>query len=434
MRCLLPVLFFIIQAGYGQTINDCKLRFDKYLNLKGSLDDQVKFESNAFYILNAKKEKEFAVYSNEVQVLAEFFENSSVNEQMKLYKMKGCNKLTKKQLDSLVITMNSDSKLPPVRNGAKPLQGIRIAIDPGHFSSNYEDSKVEGKYVKLINERTRKRDTITLVEGQLTYLTAQVLKSMLEEQGAKVYLSRNKENTTSFNQTYADWYKYRRNKVLDSLKAKNELNEDKYKILKQFPKEKLFWAFFRDYELMERAKKINSFYPHACVIIHYNVDDKNSPWTSSSPRNNSMCFIGGAFGTRDLEKPINRLHFLRLLLGKQLHQSEVMGKFAMNSFEKNLKITRAKQSDTDYLMKHTINTSSQGLFCRNLILTRCINSPLIYGESLYQDNNKECMMLNACNYYDYGVKTSERVAQVAKSYYEAIMNYFNDPEIKISGR
>ena len=83
---------------------------------------------------------------------------------------------------------------------------------------------------------------------------------------------------------------------------------------------------------MERAKKINSFYPHVSVIIHYNVDDKNSPWTTASQRNNSMCFIGGAFGSKDLVKPSNKLHFLRLLLGKQLDQSEAIGRLTMNSF------------------------------------------------------------------------------------------------------
>ncbi len=433
MRYLLPIALFITQTVSAQTIADCKARFEKYLNLKGALTDQIIFESNAFYILNDKNEKEFAVYTNELPVISEFFENSTVKEQLKLYKLKRCNKLSKKQLDSLVMTMNSDSKLPK-QNSNKPLQNIRIAIDPGHFSSNYEDSRVEGKYVKLVNEKSRKKDTITLVEGQLTFLTAQVLRNMLEEQGAKVIMSRTKENITAFNQTYADWYKYRRNKVLDSLKQKKELDEDKYKILKQFPKEKLFWAFFRDYELMERAKKINTFYPHVSVIIHYNVDDKNSPWTKASQRNNSMCFIGGAFGVKDLMKPANKLHFLRLLLGKQLQQSETIGRLTMNSFEKNLKITPAKQSDTDYLMKNTLNTNCQGLFCRNLILTRCINSPLVYGESLYQDNVKESSMLNSSNYNDYGVKTSERVYLVAKSYYEAIVNYFKDPEIKISGK
>jgi N-acetylmuramoyl-L-alanine amidase len=384
MRYLVIIALFIAQDLYAQTISDCKSRFEKYLNLKGALSDKVIFEADVFYILNDKKEKEFAVYGNELPVIADFFENSSITEQTKLYKLKGTHKLTKKQLDSLLITMNSDSKLP-ARNPSKPLQGIRIAIDPGHFSSNYQDSKVEGKFVKLVNEKARKKDTITLVEGQLTFLTAQVLGKMLEEQGAKVIMSRTKENTTSFNQTYADWYTNRRNKVLDSLRQKKELDEDRYKLLKQFPKEKLFWTFFRDYELMERAKKINSFYPHLCVIIHYNVDDKNSPWTKSTLRNNSMCFIGA----KDLAKPANKLHFLRLLLGDQIQQSEVLGHYTMNSFEKNLKITRAKQSDTDYLMKHTLNTNSEGLFCRNLILTRCINAPLVYGESLYQDNNKE---------------------------------------------
>lgn len=433
MRYLIPIVLFIVQTGMAQTITDCKLRFDKYLNLKGALSDRVQFESNAFYILNEKKEKEFAVYANETKVLADFFENSSLTEQSKLYKLKGLNKLSKKQLDSLVITMNDDSKLPKP-NSSKPLQNIRIAIDPGHFSSNYEDSKVEGKYVKLVNEKSRKKDTITLVEGQLTFLTAQVLKNMLEEQGAKVILSRNKENMTAFNQTYNDWYKYRRNKVLDSLKQKNELDNDKYKILKQFPKEKLFWAFFRDYELLERAKKMNSYYPHLSVIIHYNVDDKNSPWTTASHRNNSMCFISGAFGTKDLAKPANKLHFLRLLLGKQVQQSETISRLTINSFERNLKVTKAKQTDTDYLMHNTLSTNCQGVFCRNLILTRYINSPLVYGESLYQDNAKECTMLNVCNYNDYGVKTSERVYLVAKSYYEAITNYFKEPEIKISGK
>ncbi|MBP7809638.1 MAG: N-acetylmuramoyl-L-alanine amidase [Bacteroidia bacterium] len=433
MRYLIPIVLFIAQTGMAQTIADCKHRFDKYLNLKGALSDHVQFESNAFYILNEKKEKEFAVYANETKVLADFFENSSLTEQSKLYKLKGVNKLSKKQLDSLVMTMNDDSKLPK-SNSSKPLQNIRIAIDPGHFSSNYEDSKVEGKYVKLVNEKSRKKDTITLVEGQLTFLTAQVLKNMLEEQGAKVILSRNKENMTAFNQTYNDWYKYRRNKVLDSLKQKKELNDDKYKILKQFPKEKLFWAFFRDYELLERAKKMNSYYPHLSVIIHYNVDDKNSPWTTASQRNNSMCFISGAFGTKDLAKPANKLHFLRLLLGKQVQQSETISRLTMNSFEKNLKVTKAKQTDTDYLMHNTLSTNCQGVFCRNLILTRYINSPLVYGESLYQDNAKECNMLSVCNYNDYGVKTSERVYLVAKSYYEAIVNYFKEPEIKISGK
>ena len=98
---------FIAQTGLSQSIADCKVRFDKYLNLKGALDDRVKFESNAFYILNEKNEKEFAVYANELSVLAEFFENSSVKEQEKLYKLKGCNKLNKKQLDKDELSLSS---------------------------------------------------------------------------------------------------------------------------------------------------------------------------------------------------------------------------------------------------------------------------------------------------------------------------------------
>ncbi|HRD37605.1 MAG TPA: hypothetical protein PLC65_03145, partial [Bacteroidia bacterium] len=193
-----------------------------------------------------------------------------------------------------------------------------------------------------------------------------------------------------------------------------------------------FWDFFRDYELVERSRKINNFYPHLSVIIHYNVDDKNAPWTKTTHRNTSMCFIPGGFNPADLKKTVNKLHFVRLLVSDQIKKSELIGKHTIHAFQKNLKISTAKQMDTDYLMKNSLVSEGEGVFCRNLILTRYINSPLVYGESLYQDNTIECTLLNNCNYESYNVAVPQRVYQVSKAYYEAILNYFKDPLLKTS--
>jgi N-acetylmuramoyl-L-alanine amidase len=404
----------------SQSVSECKERFSKYLSLKGALSGNVIFESNAIYILNESGEKEFSVYQDEIPVLADFFQNSTHQSQLRLYKQKGLKHFTKKQLDSLYLSADDDAKLPPKR-GSKPLQGIRIALDPGHFSSNITDSKVEGKFLNFVKDES---DTIKLVEGQLTFLTAQILKAMLEEQGAKVYLSRTAPNTTAFNLTYVQWYNTRRIKVLDSLCRINEIDENKCKALKQMTKEKFFWTFFRDYELMARSQRINSIYPHLSVIIHYNVDEKNSPWKQPSDRNLTMCFIGGGFGPNDLKKIGNRVHFIRLLLGNQIPKSESLGNLTVSAFAKNLQVKKAKITDAQYLTNAGVSTPHDGVFCRNLILTRCINSPLVYGESQFQDNVIECSALNKNNYNAYGVKAPERVYTVARSYYEAVLTYF----------
>lgn len=431
MRLIFGFLLLLTLDVRSQTIEECKERFNKYLNLKGTISKDVIFENDAFFILNANRGKEFGIYSHELKVLSAFFENSNTDEQLALYKFKGTKKLSKAQLDSIWVSMKEEVKVPK-SSGTKSLQGIRIALDPGHFSANYTESKIEGKFVKLVNENSRSKDTITLVEGYLTYLTAELLKRMLEDQGAKVLTTRAQANYTAFNQSYNDWFRFRRFKVLDSLTELKEITPAECINYKKLSKDKLFWYFFRDYELVERARKMNNFYPHLSVIIHYNVDEKNAPWTKATSRNNSMCFIPGGFAPKDLQKTINRLHFVRLMISDQIKKSEMMGTMTINAFQKNLKITTAKQIDADYLMKHSLTSSGDGVFCRNLILTRYINSPLVYGESLYQDNSVECTLLNNCNYDSYGLSVPQRVYQVAKSYYEAILNYFKDPKIRTS--
>jgi hypothetical protein len=49
---------------------------------------------------------------------------------------------------------------------------------------------------------------------------------------------------------------------------------------------------------------------------------------------------------------------------------------------------------------------------------------LVYGECLYQDNIIEMYNLSKQDKTYYGISTNERVYQVAKSYYEAILLYY----------
>jgi len=408
---------------FSQSLPECKQRFDTYLNFKGSLNEVVKFEENTIFLLDSKGNKELAVYAEEIYPLADFFENSDYRQQSQFFKQKGLKKLSSRQRDSLLIFTDNKRDVAQFKN-KKPLQGFRVAIDPGHFATTRKDAEIEQRYLYFVKDSVnRPLDTIKLFESELAFNTAEQLKVMLEGVGAEVLLTRNKNNHTSFNCSYNDWITFHKKRTLDSLKAIDQLSETRYKqilLLKPYP---LFWDFFHDLDINNRAKKINQFHPHASVIIHFNVDELNNPWIKPSNKNFTMAFIGGSFTSDNLNKWEAKINFLRLLLTKQLNLSEKLSKATVKNFNVNLQIPIASANDAIYLNSNCKTTCSAGVFSRNLILCRKINSPLVYGESMYQDNFLECESLMKCDLDVYGIKTNQRLNLVAKSYYAAVYDF-----------
>jgi len=423
MKRLIPVFFILCFAAKAQTIKQCKQRFDTYLNFRGSLNNLVKFEDNVINIYNTNGVKEFAIYSHEIEMLSEFFEHTSLKQQQQLLKLKGIKQYSKRQKDSVWIYVDDRKKLPKKRKGL-PLQGYRVALDPGHFAANPEDAQIEQKFLCFVKDSIlNPNDTVKLFESELTFATAQFLKKMLEEQGAEVLLTRTQNNFTSFNCSYKDWITHNKTRVLDSLKHADAITAEKYKKLIKSDNYKFFWDFFRDYDLYNRAKKINEFNPHATAIIHYNVDEKNDPWKKTSNKNFTMTFIGGSFTNENFEKSETRIHFLRLLLSRQLNQSEKLASQTVENFSKNLGVAIASQFDAQYLKDNCLITGSKGVYARNLILCRLINSPLVYGEALYQDNENECGELMKREIEKYGIRSNHRILKSATSYYLALSHF-----------
>lgn len=425
VKKLIIPLCLLTHLAVSQTILQCKQRFNNYLNFRNSLNGTVRFEDDVLYILEGGK-KEFAVYKDELPMLADFFANSTVREQEKLMRAKGLKKFTKRERDSLAI--NVDSKIVVAsENQDQPLKNIRIALDPGHFGTNLADAQVEQKFLYFVKDPLKfPNDTVKIFESTLTFNTAAILKRLLEEQGATVFLTREQSNFTSFNCTFGDWMLLYKKRTLDSLFHEKILAPERYRKLLKCNDYIFFWDFFRDFDLANRANKINNYNPHFTIIIHYNVDEKNVPWKAHTKKNFSMAFIGGGFTAKDLQRNESRMHFLRLLLTNQLEQSEHLAAKTVGNFNKNLGIPIARASDATYLAKNCIATKSQGVFCRNLILCRKINSPLVYGESLYQDNELETDLLMKSDVDLYGIKTNERLKKVALSYFEAVMAFVAD--------
>src|SRR3989344_2621612 len=201
----------------------------------------------------------------------------------------------------------------------KPLDGKKIVIDPGHIAGNAEMAFIEQKYLRFVKDSFPQLqvDSVKLQEGVLTHTTASILKKQLEEQGAVVVLTRG-ENKTVFGITYQEWIIKNKKSVLDSLKNNGEMDAVKYKRLLGLDQKTLFWEFFRDYELGARARFINKQNPDLSIIIHYNVDEKNAPWSKPSGKNYSMVFMPGAFNAETIKSINGKANFLRLLLTEDL--------------------------------------------------------------------------------------------------------------------
>ncbi len=422
MKCALTLFFIFLFFKTFPQWEQAKKRFNTYLNFNGSLNNVVKFTLNSVVIANAGQ-PEFTVFNDEEKIITLLLNTMNPQDFVAVYSWKKNKHLTAAQLDSI-----GQGVKEPLKN-TSTLKHKRIAIDPGHFAGNMETARTEQKFIEFIPSAINHlRDTIRFNEGYLTFQTAQILKNFLLENGAEVMVTRPKQNFTSFQITYDDWFVNRKKIALDSLFRNESINANRYKILMGLNKNKLFWEFFRDFELMERARIINNFDPDVTIIIHYNVDEKNRDWLNPTKKNFTMAFIGGGMTADNFSKTINKVHFLRLLLTTDLNESEKLASLTVKQFNEQMNIPIAQKNDADYLRDNCVKAYENGVYCRNLALCRTIKSVLVYGECLYQDNENECLNLSKTDSVIYGEKTSKRIIEAANCYQKAIIEYFSNTQ------
>ena len=304
---------------------------------------------------------------------------------------------------------------------AKKLEGIRIAIDPGHIANDFTMGDLEKKHIIIKGDSINGiKDSIEIAEGILTFATAQLLKDKLEKEGAIVFLTRTADHC-AFGKTFTQWKKTDFKNAVDSLYKIGELksSQKQYFLSAKVKDRDIFRVIFRDLELAKRAELINKFKPDYTVVIHFNVDETNSDWNKTTDKNFNMCFVAGAFMKNDLSSKEKRFEFLRLLITDDLEKSISLSSSVTKQFETELQVQTATIRDAKYLIEGCLPTNADGVYCRNLQLPRYIHSPLVYGETLYQDNINECKLLGK----ETDKTKNKRLQQVAEAYFKGIINF-----------
>lgn len=419
---LIVALLFLNSITSGVLAQSIKEKSDQ---IKGNFDVLSKDRDYTSSIFSIGKDKiqvknpltdeiEFILYNNEIDMYLSLFDSLDYHEIQQFYLKKGKSKFNSKQ---------SSTSFIPESN-----RKIRVAIDPGHHAGTMREAVYEDRYVKYRFDSAN-QDTF-INESGLNFDIAYLLQKKLEKAGYETMLTRN-FGTSAVYMSFDDWMQEEYIYAIRNLMANDEISIDQANdYLESKDRKVLFNNVYSYIDFKERAKRINAFNPDLTIVIHLNAfeygkrdDDGYSNLTDS---NYSMSFVPGAFLNGELDKLDQRIDFLRLLVSDNLDKSIFLGDMLLEEAENILNVPRHSQDilSSQMVNNYSIDTGYKGLYARNLYMTRAIESPIIFGELLLQDNFKEFKRLATVDFIQGNVRTSKRVDSISLCYFNSIQRFF----------
>jgi len=259
----------------------------------------------------------------------------------------------------------SRAELPPAKPG-KPLEGLTIAIDPGHLGGEW--AKMEERWFRIGKSKP-------VTEGDMTLYVAGLLKPRLEKLGARVVLTRSGTNPVT---------SLRPEKLQAA--AKSSLLDKGIPITPRRLRLESEMLFYRVAEIRARARLINQkIRPDLVLCLHFNAESWGDPARPSLVDKNHLHFlVTGAFGADELKYEDQRFGMLQKLLDRSFHEELGVSRSAANAMARATGLP-------PYEYKSSAAVDPGGgpyVWARNLLANRLFLCPVIYAEP-YVMNNRE---------------------------------------------
>lgn len=426
-KCFLFFFLFLLPSTpcLAQTVDDLHKYYNriatKYLVKSKGVENYFSIDAKgiAMYASAADKKRnkpECIVYWDEIETYKNLVRSKDKKAQFDYYKDKKSLRFTKSEKRRLAVSLTDTYNPPQLRlakSTNKRLQGYKIAIDPGHIAGSMDIAKLEHRFIEMTLAGVK----VTFCEGDLTLTVAKLLKAKLEKEGATVFLTRSQPNTTAYGNSFKHWRKTYLPSILNDLFARKKISKwERNRLLNRARDTEILHDYFLPRDLEMRASLINAFNPDLTIVIHFNAAPQKKKWNLPVKENYNMTFMAGGFFADDLSSPMERMEFLNLLVLANFDKSARLSSNVVKEFTKQLDVPAIPvKNKIAYLNKVSVFVS-EGVYCRNLKLCRVVNSPLCYGESLYQDNEKEALRIFE--------NKNKRMSQVADAYFNAIIKYF----------
>jgi hypothetical protein len=263
-------------------------------------------------------------------------------------------------------------ELPALTNPARPLDGVHIALDPGHIGGAY--ARMEQRY----NQPDPSAPAFK--EGDLTLRTARVLAPALEELGARVSLVRSAPEPLT---------PLRPAQLMDAARASLHLNrqpDDAVSVEREAER-----LFYRAAEIRARAALVNDkLRPDLVLCIHYNGDGSGDRYSTA---NHLHVLAHGCIGGDEFPNDDQRLDGL-LRLVQDIPGTEIP---LCTAVARRMAEATALPAYT-YRSGARMAPGEPFVWLRNLLANRLYLCPVVYLEPWVQNNREVIARFTAGDY------------------------------------
>lgn len=412
----------------------------KYLTNDFEIKNRVQIDDTGIIIYtdHSKRSKDLVLYWKEVPKFIDIIEQWDYYDMVKTFGQKG--------QQAFVDQMGRLGFYTIYKEYPDNLNNMRIAIDPGHFGGNMQEANYEMRFAKFRGQDIGQKDDVEFYEADLAYGVAMILRERIINAypGAQVLITR-PYAASSIGKPFSVWYKNNFKADLAEALRKGDVTKNLFDVLNDSATHErfVFENFYKFLDFRTRAAKINEFRPDVTFAIHFNAKEGNrrfgERYLMPVEDDYSMAFVPGAFLNGELSKTDQKVDFIRLLLSADMEKSIRLAGLVLKKHNEILNVPPIPpQNDIAVLRDASVATDQEGVYCRNLVLTRMARSVVVYGESLYQDNIQEIKKLSQMDYEIFNpevgvVKTSSRCADVAKAYFEALEAFVKENKSMNSG-
>lgn len=274
----------------------------------------------------------------------------------------------------LVRHWRTTAELPPAP-AERPLDGIRIAIDPGHIGGQW--ARLEERWLQVGTGNP-------VCEGDMTLKVAKLLKPRLEALGAIVSLVRDKPEPVT---------PLRPDSLMSAAEDANE-DADSPAALKKLAER----LFYRTAEIRARAQLVNdSLKPDLVLCLHFNADpwgDPNNP--TLVDRTHLHLLLNGAYTDEEVMLADQRFALLEKLLSRSHEEEALVGATVADAFAE-------KSGLPPFLYPAgALNAlpvaGNPYLWARNLLANRLYDCPVIFMEPYVMNSTHDHARIQAGDY------------------------------------
>ena len=269
------------------------------------------------------------------------------------------------------------SALPPAPP-ERVLEGLKIAIDPGHIGGSW--ARMEERWFQV-------GDSKPVQEGDMTLLVAKILALDLEKLGAKASLVR-KQNEPVTSKRPADLTEVSRqilrraghNNPREEFSGPDDPAKD----------QTLRWQnellFYRYSEIRERAELVNErIKPDVVLCLHFNAEAWNDPKSPTLiDRNHLHLLVNGSYLAPELEFDDVRFEMIQRLLSRTADEEIPLAEKLAEAMARHTQLP-AYQYTTENVAK--VGTTGY-VYARNLIANRLYRTPVIYFEPYVMNSDE----------------------------------------------